>query len=127
LHKLPKRGDGYIFSSDYNPNSLFSKVRSRLYKKTGNHNLLRIHFHTFRHWRATREYEQTHDIRAVQKLTGHKSINNTTRYEHSTYSTEEYIVKRPTAPEEEDALISSGFQYVRYDEKKNVPIYRKRK
>jgi hypothetical protein len=29
--------------------------------------------------------------------------------------------------QEEDALISSGFDYVRFDDKEQVPIYRKRK
>jgi hypothetical protein len=36
-------------------------------------------------------------------------------------------VKRPKTSEEEDELIKAGFEYVRFDDKMQVPIYRKRK
>jgi hypothetical protein len=39
----------------------------------------------------------------------------------------EYIVKRPSTAAEEDELIKAGFEYVRYDDKEQMPIYRKRK
>jgi DNA-binding Lrp family transcriptional regulator len=34
---------------------------------------------------------------------------------------------RPKTSQEEDALISAGFEYVRFDDKEQVPIYRKKK
>jgi len=43
------------------------------------------------------------------------------------FETNEYIVKRPTTAKEEDELIIVGFEYVRFDDKEQVPIYRKRK
>jgi len=38
---------------------------------------MQIHFHTFRHWKATMEYHKTKAILHVMKVLGHKNINNT--------------------------------------------------
>jgi hypothetical protein len=38
-----------------------------------------------------------------------------------------WIVKRPQNSQEEDELIAAGFEYVRFDERLDTPIYRKRK
>jgi len=38
---------------------------------------MQIHFHTFRHWKATMEYYKTKAILHVMKVLGHKNINNT--------------------------------------------------
>ena len=73
------------------------------------------------------EYEKTGDIYAVKNLLGHKCISSTDRYQHCSFSSEEYVTKRPQTSQEEDALINAGFEYVRFDSKENVPIYRKRK
>jgi hypothetical protein len=40
---------------------------------------------------------------------------------------DEWTVRRPQTSKEEDELIESGFEYVRYDYKLSVPIYLKRK
>jgi hypothetical protein len=58
----------------------FNAQRKRSAKKLGNPRLLKIHFHTFRHWKATMEYHRTKDILYVMKLLGHKSIANTLIY-----------------------------------------------
>jgi integrase/predicted RNA-binding Zn-ribbon protein involved in translation (DUF1610 family) len=128
LKNLPKKNGDYVFS----PNSVsvrdaFSNVRKRLAERMQNPRLLKIHFHTLRHWRASREYEKTGDIYQVKDLLGHKSLISTDRYQHGTYTSDEYISKRPKTSQEEDALISAGFEYVRFDDRENVPIYRKRK
>jgi hypothetical protein len=73
------------------------------------------------------EYERTGDIYAVKNLLGHVSIANTDRYQHGTFQNEEYQTRRPKTSQEEDELINTGFQFVRYDHKEDVPIYRKRK
>jgi len=39
----------------------------------------------------------------------------------------EYTVRRPKKAKEEDELVEAGFQYVRFDDRESVPIYRKRK
>jgi hypothetical protein len=38
-----------------------------------------------------------------------------------------WTVRRPTTTKEEDELIESGFEYVRFDDKTQTPVYRKRK
>ena len=89
--------------------------------------MLKIHFHTLRHWRASREYEKTDVIYAVKNLLGHKSIIRTDRYQHGTFVSEEYTIKRPQTSQEEDILMSADFEFVRFEHKENVPILRKRK
>jgi integrase len=128
LKSLSKKNGSYIF----NPNAdsarrNFETVRKRLAKKMDNPRLLKIHFHSLRHWKASREYEKTGDIYAVKDLLGHKSIVNTDRYQHGIFKSNEYISKRPKTSLEEDALISAGFEYVRFDDREQTPIYRKRK
>jgi hypothetical protein len=77
------------------------------------------------------KYHKTHDLVHVQRLLGHKSILNTMIYinlEQAIFEeADEYIVKRPMTAQEEDKLISVGFEYVRFDDKQNTPVYRKRK
>lgn len=45
-----------------------------------NPRLLRITFHTLRHWKATVLYHQTKDILHVQKFLGNKCIEDTMLY-----------------------------------------------
>ncbi len=128
LKNLPKKNGDYIFSPKCSSTrQSFVNTRKRLAIRLQNPRLLKIHFHTLRHWRASREYERTGDIYAVKYLLGHKSIINTDRYQHGSYSSEEYLTKRPTTATEEDELINAGFEFVRFDHKEQVPIYRKRK
>jgi integrase len=42
--------------------STFTKARRRLAAKLQNPRLLQVSFHTFRHWKATMEYNKTKDI-----------------------------------------------------------------
>ena len=128
LKNLPKKYGNYIFT----PNCISAKVgfiaaRKRLAERMQNPRLLQIHFHTLRHWRASREYEREGDIYAVKDLLGHKSIVNTDRYQHGSYANKEYVTNRPKTSQEEDELIIAGFEYVRFDNRDNLPIYRKRK
>jgi len=128
LKNLPKKNGDYVFS----PNSVasrrgFDQTRKRIAEKMQNPRLLKIHFHTLRHWRASREYERTGDIYAVKDLLGHKSLMSTDRYQHGSFISDDYTTKRPKTSQEEDALISAGFEFVRFDDKEQVPIYRKRK
>jgi integrase len=128
LKKVRKNHGEHVFNPTYvSQRPIFNRVRKQLAEKTQNPRLLQIHFHTLRHWRASMEYEKTGDIYAVKDLLGHKCISNTDRYQHSSFSNEEYVVKRPQTSQEEDTLINAGFQFVRFDSKEDVPIYRKRK
>ncbi|MEM3459094.1 MAG: tyrosine-type recombinase/integrase [Candidatus Bathyarchaeia archaeon] len=132
IKNLPKKYGEYIF----NPNpplaasikECLQLARKRLARNLQNPRFLQIHFHTFRHWKATMEYAKTKDILHVRQLLGHKQIQSTLVYTTLVnFEADEYVVKRPKTTEEEDELIKAGFEYVRFDDKMQAPIYRKRK
>jgi site-specific recombinase XerC len=108
---------------------LFSNFK-RLAFKLQNPRLLKINFHTFRHWKGTMPYHQFRDLRAVQKVLGHRSILNTQIYEHIEEAlfqkpSDESHVKTATTVEEAVKLVEVGFEYVNTID--GVHIYRKRK
>jgi integrase len=105
----------------------FNAQRKRSAKKLGNPRLLKIHFHTFRHWKATMEYHRAKDILYVMKLLGHKNIANTLIYTQLVEFEEDGKYCTAAAYNVEDAqkLISMGFEYVCTHE--NTMLFRKRK
>jgi integrase len=58
----------------------FCASRKRAAQKLQNPRLLEIHFHTFRHWKATVEYHKTKDVLYVMNFLGHKNVKNTMLY-----------------------------------------------
>jgi len=85
-----------------------------------------MHFHTFRHWKATREYHKTKDILHVIRLLGHKNIKNTLIYTQLIdVRSDEYVCKTVEAVDEAAKLIEAGFEYV--CEINGVKLFRKRK
>ncbi len=102
-------------------------VRKRLASKLENPRLLQIHFHTFRHWKATATYHRTKDILYTQKVLGHKSLNSTLRYTQLVdWQTEtDYVCKTAKTAKEASELIEAGFDYV--TEIEGVKLFRKRK
>jgi integrase len=132
INALPKKYGIYLFNTKpplaASIKESFQLVRKRLAYNLQNPRFLQIHFHTFRHWKATMEYHKTKDILHVRQLLGHKQIQSTLVYTTLVnFEDNEYIVKRPSTAAEEDELIKAGFEYVRYDDKEQMPIYRKRK
>ena len=113
--------------------STFAEAKKRLAKKLNNPRLLRITFHTFRHWKATVEYHKTKDILHVQELLRHKNIRNTLIYitiEKGLYreqSADEFHVKVAKNVEEAVKLIEVGFEYVTGNYNDGGKIFRKRK
>jgi integrase len=97
--------------------------------KLQNPNLRKITMHTFRHFYACKLYHSTKDILLVKERLGHRNIQNTMVYTQIVEwdQPNQWIPRRPTTTKEEDELIEAGFEYVRFDDKLNVPIYRKRK
>ena len=82
LNRLPREGER-IFSHYKNLSCLrrcFERYRKRAADKFGNPRLLKITFHTLRHWKATMEYAKTKDILHVMNMLGHKNIKNTLIY-----------------------------------------------
>ena len=73
-------------------------------KKLQNPRLLRISFHTFRHWKATTIQHQTHDPWIVKEV-GHTNLRSTEiciTYEKTIYESnnDEYTVKVVKDPNE---------------------------
>jgi len=108
--------------------SNFHVQRKNAAFKLQNPRLRQIHFHTFRHWKATIEYHRTKDILHVMQLLGHRDINTTLIYTQIvSFESNEFIPRRAKSREEEDALIKAGFELVRYDHVNREAVYRKRK
>lgn len=79
-----------------------------------------------RHFKATMEYKHTRDILHVQRLLGHRALQNTEIYTHLIeFENDEYYSATATTVEEAKKLIESGFEYVTDIE--NVKLFRKRK
>jgi len=131
LNRLPRETDGLLFPGTLKSRRLvYCKTRKRLAQKLQNPRLLKIRFHTFRHWKATMEYHKTKDILHVKQLLGHKSVINTEIYIHieqALYSQEdaEYITRVASSLKGARALLEAGFEYV--TDMNGYKIFRKRK
>jgi len=74
------------------------------------------------------EYHRTKDILHVKQLLGQKQLKNTEICTHLiNFESDEWNVAHAKDLKEEDKLVEAGFEYVRYCEKDEVAIYRKRK
>ena len=105
----------------------FGIQRKRNANKLKNPRLLRISFHTFRHWKATMTYHKTKDILYVKKLLGHKSINSTLLYTQLiSFEGDEYDVKVAETKKERVALLEAGFERIGEDSN-SLTYFRKRK
>jgi len=118
INALPKNSEQLFNGSLKSMKTTFLKTRKRLATTLQNPRLLRIHFHTFRHWKATTIYHQTKDPYYVQHFLGHKSIKSTEVYiniEHAIFepsSNDEYTVRVTEKPDEIKAFLEVGFEYV---------------
>jgi integrase len=128
LNRIPRNNQRiWIYKSAFNLSRGYRKQRKRIASKLVNPRLLKIHFHTFRHWKATTEYAKTKDILYVQKLLGHKNLKSTLLYTQLLVipQNEEYICKTATTIEEAKELIEAGFTYI--TEMDDTKIFRKQK
>jgi integrase len=130
LKTLRKRPDGLIF----NPNKktlgiTFSRQRKRISQELQNPRLLEIHFHTFRHLKATNEYYKSKgDLNHVAYILGHKSFNSTQRYAHyRAFRKDEYTTRTIHTQKDFEELLNAGFELIT-DYGFNKPkVLRKRK
>ena len=128
---LLTRKNKRIFDCKYiSIRSVFAKAKKRIARKLGNPRLLRITFHTLRHWKATTTYHQTKDVLHVKEMLGHKSLNTTLLYiqlEKTLFqeNTEGFIVKVAKEHDRIKALLEVGFEYV--CKKDGLLFFRKRK
>lgn len=117
-HRNPLFDQRRVFTNNLRTiRKIFEKQRANIAKKLQNPRLTQIHFHTFRHWKATILYHQTKDILYVMRFLGHRNIKNTLVYiqiEEAMFSrrAEEYVCKVAETVNEARILIETGFQYV---------------
>lgn len=111
----------------------FFAQRKVIARKLENPRLLKISFTTFRHWKGTMEYHRTRDLLHVQRVLGHKKIDNTLiyiDYEKAVYgdaNSEEFTSKIALNTQEACSLIDVGFEYVTGEYNDGGKIFRKRK
>jgi len=113
----------------------FSEMRAKTAKKLNNPRLNQIHFHTFRHWKATAMYYKLRDGTIVRHTLGHKSAVMTDRYIHIVQTiynndSDEYtskVVQTGTLTTIKDIqqLAENGFQP--FADADGYKIFRKRK
>jgi integrase len=130
LKALPKKDERVFPCTYHSVQATFAASRRRIAKNLNNPRLLKISFHTFRHWKGTLEYHKTKDILHVKELLGHRSINNTLLYVQidKTLFNEDsdgFEVRVAKDPEEIKSLLEVGFEYV--CEKDGLMFFRKRK
>jgi integrase len=104
----------------------FRNQRKRIAAKLKNDRILKIHFHTIRHWKATMEYAKTKDILHVMKMLGHRNIQNTLLYTQLiSFESDQYHSATAKTVIDAQKLIEAGFEYVcEFNETK---IFKKRK
>jgi integrase/transposase-like protein len=128
LNALPKKSDKVFTRHVDGIRNNFLRQRNRLARQLQNPRIHDIHFHTLRHWKATMEFHRTKNIVHVKQLLGHKRLESTDVYTHLiSFESDEWNVAHAQTLDEENKLIEAGFEFIRFSEKDNVAIYRKRK
>jgi integrase len=129
LANLRKSKKPFANADDMRSN--FHMQRIRIAKKLGKPEILKVHFHSFRHFKATMAYHQTKDLIHVQELLGHKNIEITRSYiyiEKSIFQSTEsdkFHVKVAKTQAEIIDLLEQGFEYI--TQKDDLAYFRKRK
>jgi integrase len=116
LCNLPRNTER-LFAGCSGLRSNFFLQRRRKAQQKANPNFLRIHFHTFRHWKATEEQHKTKDPWHVKLILGHKSIQSTERYIHlekmlyEGTNNDQFTVKVADTLEAAVKLMEVGYEY----------------
>ena len=89
----------------------FQKQRKRVCVKCANPKLRLISLRTLRHYKGTIEYHRTRDIVHVQRLLGHRSIQNTLRYVRLVNfpDEDEFVSRVAKTVKEACELVEAGF------------------
>lgn len=130
LKNIPKKASRVCPATLGSMKSNFYVTRKKIARKLGNPRLLKISFHTLRHWKGTMEYHKTKDLLYVQRVLGHRCIESTMIYinlEQAVFQNtgDEFHVKTAKTVEEACKLVEVGFEYV--TTMNDVQIFRKRK
>ena len=87
---------------------------------------MQIHFHTFRHWKASMEYHRTKDLLHVMNILGHRDIKTTLIYTQLVkFENDDYHVTVSKTLEEDRQLLEAGLEYV--TDRDGIKLYRKPK
>lgn len=130
LMKLPKINE-YIFArSNLGAHRWrYDQQKTKLAEKLQNPRLKQIHFHTLRHFFATKLFDQTKSLPLVQEKLGHRNINSTMVYTHLVeFDEESQNYYHAVARDEKEAgdLIDRNFAYV-CTTPQGIMMFRKRK
>jgi len=114
LKSLPKKHERVFGKATLGTRrNVFNKQRRRIADKLKNPRIMKITFHTLRHWKATMEYHKTKDILHVKQLLGHRSINSTMLYTQLiTFERDDFTCRVAKQKKEISELIEAGFEYV---------------
>jgi len=114
LNQLPKTSNKIFTYKDKDSiRKNFQTARKRIAKNTGNPRIQQIHFHTFRHWKATTEFHKTNNVILVMKLLGHKCLNNTQRYIQLLPDlSDDLVCEVAHSTQEIGKLVENGYTYV---------------
>ena len=130
LQNLPK-GSQRVFKGNLsNKQKTFTQTRKRIANCLQNPRILKIRFHTFRHWKATTLYHKTHDPLYVMNFLGHNDLRSTLIYinlEKVIFNeqNDEFHVKVAKSLEDACKLAEVGFEY--FTTIDGTQILRKRK
>jgi site-specific recombinase XerC len=130
LLALPKTNE-YIFGNTSLKGHRwnFDKQKAKLAKKLQNPRLKHIHFHTLRHFYATKLFNETKSLQLVKERLGHRNINSTMVYTHIVeFDEESQNYRHAIAKDEKQAgeLIDNGWTYVLTTPQK-IMMFRKSK
>lgn len=82
----------------------------------------------FRHWKVAVEFRRAKNIKRVQRMLGHGKLESTDFYTQLlNFESGGWHLAHATNLGEGNKLIEAGFEFIRYSEKDQVAIYRKRK
>ena len=96
----------------------FRRRLKKLARIHDNTRLTKIHYHTFRHCKALREYHKTKSMQHVKRVLGHKSIMTTQRYVdlyeeiYNDLKPDSYICEIALTAKDAKKLVEQGFEYV---------------
>ena len=130
LNALPKTNE-YIFGNTDLDNHRwrFDRQKTALARKLQNPRLKQVHFHTFRHYYATRLFNETKSLPLVKEKLGHHNINSTMVYTHIVeFDEESQNYHHAVAKDDKEAgeLIDNGWTYI-LTTPQNIIMFRKRK
>ena len=130
---LPKSSERVFGQGVYVADSLENMLitaRKRLALSFCNPRLLRIHFHTLRHWSITNYAHRVKDPFLVQQFARHKDMKCTMRYVHlesiiyQKSENDDWTVRAAKTAEEAMELLKVGFDYV--TDVDGIKLFRKR-